>query len=116
MDEVPPILYTNGTTQFFCMAVAYLFADSLSFEIEYKNGSRMLLRNDGNAVNISSPGIENPRKIDEFNIIGVLDMMLNVDAVGVRCLAPWWNATGGLKATRKFETRRELGLFKNYVL
>lgn len=111
MDEVPSILYTNGTTQFFCMAVAYLFADSLSFEIEYKNGSRMLLRNDGEMVNISRPGVENPRKIDEFNVIGVLDIILNVDAVGVHCLAPWWNATDGLKATRKFETRRELSLF-----
>lgn len=108
MDEIPTILYTNDTTQFFCTAVFFLFADSLSFEIEYQNGSTAQLVGNMETVNISNPGGSHDRKIDEFNLIGILDIKLPIDAVGVTCIAPWWNETGGLRASRNFETRRKV--------
>jgi hypothetical protein len=36
MDSVEPILYTNETVTFVCRAVAFLFADSVSFELIVK--------------------------------------------------------------------------------
>ena len=38
MDPVDHVLYTSHQVEFFCEAVAYLFADSLKFSIEFKNG------------------------------------------------------------------------------
>ncbi|CAL8147586.1 unnamed protein product [Orchesella dallaii] len=110
MDEMPEILYTNGSTQFFCVGSAFLFADSLNFEIEYKNRTinRYILKGDDVSINVSNPYSENPRKIDEFNVIGVLDINLPIDAVGIHCVAPWWNSTEVMKTSRQFETRELL--------
>ncbi|CAL8147613.1 unnamed protein product [Orchesella dallaii] len=104
LDTVPEVLYTNESTQFFCTGSAYLFADSLSFEIEFKNGTKHLLQDDGEMVNISNPYSENPRKIDEFNVLGVLNINLPIDAVAIHCLAPWWNSTDIMVTSSRFET------------
>ncbi|CAL8128791.1 unnamed protein product [Orchesella dallaii] len=108
LDEVSEILYTNTTTQFFCAATAYLFADSLSFEIEFENGTRYLLQDDGENVNISNPSLENPRKVLDFNVLGILNINLRIGTVAIHCLAPWWNRTDVMVTTRMFETRHLL--------
>ncbi|CAL8147610.1 unnamed protein product, partial [Orchesella dallaii] len=104
LDTTPEVLYTNGSTQFFCIGSAFLFADSLSFEIEFKNGTKHLLQDDSEMVNISNPYSENPRKIDEFNVLGVLNINLPIDAVAIHCLAPWWNSTDIMVTSNRFET------------
>ncbi|ODN06115.1 Macrophage colony-stimulating factor 1 receptor [Orchesella cincta] len=63
---------------------------------------------DFETVNISNPYSESPRKIDEFNVLGVLDINLPLDAVGMHCIAPWWNSTDIMITSRKFETRELL--------
>ncbi|ODN06119.1 Hemicentin-2 [Orchesella cincta] len=108
MDATPEILYTESSSRFFCTGSAYLFADSLSFEIEYKNGTKRLLQDDGKVVNISNPYSENLRKIDEFNVLGVLNINLPIDAIAIHCLAPWWNSTDIMTTSSKFETRQLL--------
>lgn len=108
MEERPSVLYTNGTTQFVCKAVAYLFADSISFEIQFKNGSRRLLHDEDSVlrVKITNPEREDRRRIDEFNFIGILDISLPLEAVAINCLAPFGNSSDVLSVSREFETRR----------
>lgn len=106
MDEVPSVLYSNQVSKFFCMAVAFLFADGLAFEIEFKNGtSRMLNNDDEHVVVINPDGNDDDRKILGYNIIGILEIMLPLESIGITCYAPWWNETDGLRTKRSFVTR-----------
>lgn len=52
MDEVPNFQPTGQNTTFTCEVVSFLFANTLVFEIEYKNGSRKELSSQQENVRI----------------------------------------------------------------
>ncbi|ODM96755.1 hypothetical protein Ocin01_09932, partial [Orchesella cincta] len=104
MDEVPDVLFSNGSSQFICTGTAFLFADSLGFEIEFQNGSQYLL-NDGDGIKVSTLTREHPRKIGTLNVMAQLDINMPMEAVAIHCIAPWINSTTNMVTSRKFETR-----------
>jgi hypothetical protein len=130
LEEVNETLYTNHTVTFFCEAASYLFADSINFQLEFKNGTkqfaeRRLKSNNQRLTSlpyvkayiyniyvleslVKNPGKEDRRKIDEFNVLGILKTQLSLDVVGVLCLAPLWNSTDFLIVERKFQTKRKI--------
>lgn len=91
--EYSPAIWSN---YFKCSAVAYLFANSLSFEIHYKNGTHSRVHGE----KVTTTGPPPLLNILELNIVAVLDKRnLPEDAVKIHCIAPFWNSTETLQAT-----------------
>lgn len=68
-----------------------------------------IVENDLEELNftIEHPLGENLRRVDEFNVIGVLEITLPLEAVAIHCVAFWWNSTNVMVASRTFQTKRE---------
>lgn len=86
--------------------MAYLFREELTFVLEFKNGTRANLNNNNNTIKIPNDP-DDRRKIDDFITIGILEIMLPLDATQVYCLAHWWNSTDVMKTSTHFETKRK---------
>lgn len=108
MDPTKCLISDEEVTRFYCMATAFLFADSLRFELEYMNGTVVTLSSDYHLVNVTNPGKEDNRKILGLNIVGVLDIKLPGEATAVHCVAHWWNDTSVIRTSRYFNVYHSL--------
>lgn len=90
------------TTSFVCTSSAYLFAQSLTFEIEYRNGTTTLVKGNHDFKPSKTP--PKIRIIYELNHKAVLDVNLTPDISMIHCLAPFGNSTEIIRTTKYLDS------------
>lgn len=113
IDDPKSDAFTDESTHFVCTASAFLFADSLAFEVRYKNGTTVLIQEIQEEHSSSSSLPQNlhsssknkkPHNILELNVRALLDKRkLSKDVTDINCIAPFWNDTEILKAKVSFD-------------
>lgn len=110
IDDPDSDAFTDDSTHFVCTASAFLFADSLAFEVHYKNGTTVLIQEESLSSSSTLPQklhsnmkTKKPHHILELNVRALLDKRkLSKDVTDVNCLAPFWNDTKVLKSRVSF--------------
>ncbi len=118
IDDPNSDAFTDESTHFVCTASAFLFADSLAFEVRYKNGTTEFIQEiQGEHSSSSSSASSLPQKLHsnsktksphnilELNVRALLDKRkLSKDVTDINCIAPFWNDTKVLKTKVSFDS------------